>query len=402
MAASREWGDLQNQLHANGGENTRRSSKFREASRERCEEEAFEVDLTSEAKEERGLWMEHTLIGRVVGPRMTRATIREWISKHWGLRLIVKFIPRSFFIVVFDDGRERNKYLCKNNWFIEEHPLYLQPWFPNFNLVLLAIYDRPMWIRMYNLPMEYWGENCLEKIGRSLGILLEIDEELIEKDSYVYARLKIAAVKEIPSQISLVSSVGVWLQQVEIEKEIIPCSRCNSKMHLEGECRMYVRKANRNYLPKQTNKHRWVEKIVKLPLTISGNSHKDPEMVEKVAPIEKEASKMYLMENVGYPISDIENHNPVIKEDNQLPLTSNSKYEEDQNPKEEDIEDGLENLDPRCISQSANILSGREKGRRGRRSHKQVREEREFEKGIVSVIDFMKKSKGEDLSLGDR
>ncbi|GLJ30291.1 hypothetical protein SUGI_0599050 [Cryptomeria japonica] len=214
---------LQNQLHANGGENTRRSSKSREASWERCEEDAFEIDLTSEVEEEKGLWKEHTLIGRRVGPRMTKATIREWISKHWGLRLIVKFIPRSFFIVIFEDGRERNKYL---------------------------LYDRPMWIRMYNLPVEFWGENCLEKIGRSLGTLLEIDEELIEKDSYVYARLKITAVKEIPSQISLVSSAGVWLQQVEIEKEIIPCSRCGSKMHLEGECRMYVRKARRNNFPK--------------------------------------------------------------------------------------------------------------------------------------------------------
>ncbi|GLJ23370.1 hypothetical protein SUGI_0442190 [Cryptomeria japonica] len=241
---------LQNQLHINGGENTRRSSKFQETKREGCEEEAFEIDLSSEAEEERGLWTKHTLISRVVGPRMTRATIRDWISKHWGLRLIVKFIPRSFFVVVFEDGRERNKYLCKNNWFIEEHPLYLQPWFPNFNPLPLAVYDKPVWIRMYNLPMEYWGENCLEKIGRSLGTLLEIDKELLEKDSYIYARLKLAAVKEIPPQISLVSSVGVWMQQMEIEKDIIPCSRCGSKMHREGECSMYVRKARRNNFPK--------------------------------------------------------------------------------------------------------------------------------------------------------
>lgn len=240
---------LQNQLHTNGGENNRRSRKSQEANRERCQEEIFEVDLTSEAEEERGLWSEHALIGRVVGPRKTRATIREWISKNWGLRMIVKFIPRNFFIVVFEDGKERNKFLCMNNWFIEEHPMYLQPWVPNFDPVPLAIYDRPVWIRMYDLPMEYWGENCLEKIGRSLGTLLEIDEELIEKDSCVYARLKIAAVKEIPPQISLVSSAGVWLQQVEIEKDIIPCSRCGSIMHIEAECRMYVRKARRNDFP---------------------------------------------------------------------------------------------------------------------------------------------------------
>ncbi|GLJ13454.1 hypothetical protein SUGI_0212680 [Cryptomeria japonica] len=254
---------------------------------------------------------------------------------------------------------------------------------------------------MYNLPMEYWGENCLEKIGRSLGTLLEIDEELIEKDSYVYARLKIAVVKEIPPQISLISSAGVWLQQVEIEKDIIPCPRCGSKLHLEGECRMYVRKARRNNLPKQTKKHRWVEKTVKLPLMISEKSQKVP-VEEKVAPTEKDSSKTNLMENKGHLILETADHIPVIKEDNQLPLTSYSEFEEDLNPEDVDIEDGLENLDPRCISQSANIMLGRAKGSRGRRSHKQVKEERALEKGIISVIDFMKKSKGGDLSLGER
>lgn len=125
MARRKGGSALQNQLHVNGGENTKRSNKTREASWEISEKEDIEIELTSKAEEERGLWTEHALIGRVVGPRMTKATIREWISEHWGLRLIVKFVPRSFFIVVFEDGRERNKFFCKDNWFIKDHPLYL-------------------------------------------------------------------------------------------------------------------------------------------------------------------------------------------------------------------------------------------------------------------------------------
>lgn len=165
---------------------------------------------------------------------------------------------------------------------------------------------------------------------------------------------------------------------------------------------MYVRKARRNYFPKQTNKHRWVEKTVKPLLTISANLQKEPEKEEKEVPIEKESFKTNLMEDAGNPKLVIAEHNPAITDYNQLPLTSNSEYEEELSPEEEDIEDGLDNLDPRCISQSANTLLGREKGSRGRRSHKQVREETAFEKGIVSVLDFMKKTKGGDLALGER
>ncbi|GLJ17925.1 hypothetical protein SUGI_0314210 [Cryptomeria japonica] len=62
-------------------------------------------------------------------------------------------------------------------------------------------------------------------------------------------------------------------------------------------------------------------------------------------------------------------------------------------------EDELENIDPRCISQSTNALLGKVKGFRGRRSNPQKREERAREKGIINILDFMKKAKGEGFSL---
>ncbi|GLJ44378.1 hypothetical protein SUGI_0930190 [Cryptomeria japonica] len=56
--------------------------------------------------------------------------------------------------------------------------------------------------------------------------------------------------------------------------------------------------------------------------------------------------------------------------------------------------DELDNVDPRCISQSINVLLGKSKGCRGHRSKRQVREDRASKKGIVSVLDFLKMSKG--------
>lgn len=39
-------------------------------------------------------------------------------------------------------------------------------------------------------------------------------------------------------------------------------------------------------------------------------------------------------------------------------------------------DDVLDNLDPRCISQSVNTLLGRVKGSKGRKSNKKIREEK--------------------------
>ncbi|GLJ12619.1 hypothetical protein SUGI_0194690 [Cryptomeria japonica] len=68
----------------------------------------------------------------------------------------------------------------------------------------------------------------------------------------------------------------------------------------------------------------------------------------------------------------------------------------------EEEEDVLNNLDPKCISQSANTLLGRAKGVKGRKSNRQIREEKATEKGIVSVLNFMKNSKGGSPSLGQK
>lgn len=98
----------------------------------------------------------------------------------------------------------------------------------------------------------------MEKIGRTLGTLLEIDEDIIEGDLYTYARLKIVAVKTIPSSMMLLSVNGEWKQQIEVENEIRDCSRCGSLHHNTDKCILFVRKAFGR--PPRKPKQVWKEK----------------------------------------------------------------------------------------------------------------------------------------------
>ncbi|GLJ58896.1 hypothetical protein SUGI_1483330 [Cryptomeria japonica] len=198
-----------------------------------CKKAVCEIDLTSDTEEDRSLWADLVVTGRVVGPKLTNNAIKEWIAKRWGTNLVVKFIPRGFFVVVFAENSERNRILCQENWFLGDHT---QPWSPNFDPLPLAVYDKHVWIRLYNLPIEYWGDISKEKIGRSLGTLLEDDEGIVEKDLYIYAWLKIAAVKELPSYITLITS------------------------RESGYNRLFVRRARRRFSQKVKSKQFWVEK----------------------------------------------------------------------------------------------------------------------------------------------
>ncbi|GLJ20412.1 hypothetical protein SUGI_0370770 [Cryptomeria japonica] len=202
------------------------------------------IDLIEELGDESDVWESNAIIAQFVGPKFPRNTIRSRIIENWGKHVMVKFLPKNFFVAIFKDGAERDKTLGLENWFLDKRLLYFQPWTPNFDPTPLAVYDKPVWIRLYNLPIEYWNESCLEKIRRNLGSLLEFDEDIIENDLYTYAIMKIVAVKRIPSSVFLFTTNGSWEQQIKVEKEIISCARCGSKMHNVDWCRLYVRKAH--------------------------------------------------------------------------------------------------------------------------------------------------------------
>ncbi|GLJ26272.1 hypothetical protein SUGI_0504940 [Cryptomeria japonica] len=115
---------------------------------------------------------------------MSRKSIHDWVDNKWGKHIVVKFLPKGFFVVVFTEETERDHILEKENWYLDNHPSYIQPWTPNFDPTSLANYEEPVWVRLFNLPIEYWSDSSLEKIGPTLGTLLEIDEDIIESDLY--------------------------------------------------------------------------------------------------------------------------------------------------------------------------------------------------------------------------
>ncbi|GLJ26786.1 hypothetical protein SUGI_0522410 [Cryptomeria japonica] len=110
---------------------------------------------------------------------------------------IVKFLSKYLFVVIFTFEEEKERILQGGVWALNDLPLYIKKWHPNFNPAKLNPYDKLDWIRVYNLPIEYWLEEYLEKIGKSMGTLMEIDVQVAEGDSFLYAHLKLATVRTI-------------------------------------------------------------------------------------------------------------------------------------------------------------------------------------------------------------
>ncbi|GLJ34868.1 hypothetical protein SUGI_0702020 [Cryptomeria japonica] len=199
-----------------------------------------EIDLTEEVIDDKGIWEDLTVIARIIGLKKSR-------------------------LICGNLQKERNK--GSNSKFefyfiFDNLPLYIQSWTPDFNPLKFTVYETLVWIKLYNLPIEYWGDSCLEKIGQTLGTILEIDEEIIENDSYIYARMKIAAAKQIPSLINLRMANGIWKRGIEIEKEIYVCQRCGSKTHQTKTCKIFVHGAyNTRQRKEDKEKAIWLKKV---------------------------------------------------------------------------------------------------------------------------------------------
>ncbi|GLJ08429.1 hypothetical protein SUGI_0088580 [Cryptomeria japonica] len=207
-----------------------------------------------------------------------------------------------------------------------------------------------------------WGkrisEELWEKIGRTLGTLLETNFDDVE-DICKCARMRIAAVKKIPERITLVSEHGEWSQKVEIDKEISRCPRCGSKFHGEKDCMMFIRKANKTHEKARIERE---------------TSQKDNECDSEIRKNILESAAMEDSENKkkeinGGTIKGNINGSSINTEEDYRDSTikvkglSDSEFEYERGSDDEPyLIDELENIDPRSISQSTNVLLGKTKG----------------------------------------
>ncbi|GLJ42861.1 hypothetical protein SUGI_0888490 [Cryptomeria japonica] len=132
----------------------------------------IEIDLSEDIENENLIFESHAIIAKIVGPKLPRKEIHSWTEENWRKNIMIKFLPKGFFVAVFPKENERNHFLYLKNWYMNSHPVYMQPWTLNFDPTQLVVYDKPVWIRLFNLPIEYWSESSLEKIGRTLRTLL--------------------------------------------------------------------------------------------------------------------------------------------------------------------------------------------------------------------------------------
>eukprot|EP00253_Pinus_taeda_P005524 PITA_05524 len=139
-----------------------------------------QVELPGHLMEERIQFMtDHALIGKFIGMWPTECALRSWIQVKWHPKghITLQLGAKGFFTAIFNCLEDRNRVMDGGPYFFNADGLFLKGWVERFNPDTVDLSWAPVWIRLYSLPNEFWGEESLKAIGNTLGDFVKAAEE---------------------------------------------------------------------------------------------------------------------------------------------------------------------------------------------------------------------------------
>ncbi|XP_019239198.1 PREDICTED: uncharacterized protein LOC109219211 [Nicotiana attenuata] len=194
------------------------------------------IPLSPEEKERLYQPWQFSVIIKVFKRKMPHHMLRSKLIELWkpSERLILIDLGWDFFIVKFNLEESMVKALHLGPWFISGHFLSVRKWEPKFVPQEATLTSTAIWIRLPQLPTEFYDKVILEKVGRKLGKLLKIDQCTSSTLRGRYARICIQVPLESPVETSVI--IRDHKQSVIYEGEGTLCTSCGMIGHTSIRC----------------------------------------------------------------------------------------------------------------------------------------------------------------------
>lgn len=138
--------------------------------------------------------------------------------------------------------------MLKNGpWFIGENFLSKRPWEPNFKPATAVVSSVAIWVRLNELPIEYYDSEALLIVGKAIGNVLKIDTHTEIGTRGRYARLCIQVDINKPlANAMLVDNIEQPVTYEGLHRLCFPCGRIG---HRREECVFTIRKPSSKKQP---------------------------------------------------------------------------------------------------------------------------------------------------------
>ncbi|KAL2922928.1 2 3-bisphosphoglycerate-independent phosphoglycerate mutase [Bienertia sinuspersici] len=167
--------------------------------------------------EEEITYWSSAMICFVLGANPPLPVMSGFCNRIWGKKGLekVSMVGRGLLLVRFNTLEQCDKALAGDPQFFDSKPLIMKRWNPDIELHKENVKTVPIWIRMPNLELKYWGQGCLHKLGDIIGTTLKVDNVTLNKDRLAYARIlvEVELDKELPDYIRFQNEKGILIQQ---------------------------------------------------------------------------------------------------------------------------------------------------------------------------------------------
>ncbi|XP_019255157.1 PREDICTED: uncharacterized protein LOC109233748 [Nicotiana attenuata] len=189
------------------------------------------IPLSQEEKERLYMPWRYSVIIKIFKRKMPHHMLRSKLIDQWkpSEQLILIDLGWDFYIVKFSLEENMVKALHLGPSFISGNFLSVRKWKPKFIPQEATLTSTAIWIRLPQLPTEFYDKVILEKVGRKLGKLLKIGQCTSSTLRGRYARICIQVPLETPMETTVI--IGDHKQAVVYEGEGTLCTSCGRIGH---------------------------------------------------------------------------------------------------------------------------------------------------------------------------
>ena len=197
---------------------------------------------------------QNCLVGYFIEKKLPFTTVSYLAHKMWDSLGLLEVLAKDngFYYFKFMNDESRTKIFESGPWLLSGRPLILQKWQPNLLLTKENHSIIPLWVKLHNIPLQFWNEKGLSYIASAVGKPLYADTPTSKKQRINFARIcvEVSARNPLIEAFDLNVDINGMVETVEIKVEYQwkpkMCFTCKVFGHNESSCPKIMSKTRNN------------------------------------------------------------------------------------------------------------------------------------------------------------
>ncbi|XP_039036061.1 uncharacterized protein At4g02000-like [Hibiscus syriacus] len=188
----------------------------------------------------------YSLVGQFLGSAPNFSSLQRIIDGLWknplkGSNIQVSYVGPNLYLFSFESDTARDWVMENGPWHFYNKPLILRKWEPNMQKLHFDLSRIPIWVHLFNVPLELFSNEGLSYIASAIGYPLSMDSITASKTRLEYAKVcvEVGVSEVIPKSIDVMLNNGLH-STVTVEIPWLPpsCKSCNTFGHNTKSCKV--------------------------------------------------------------------------------------------------------------------------------------------------------------------